>query len=64
MVDKNNTNSEDKMNEMNLDLNSDSLCEGSLYQIIILNQMIINLQSHPQEKKNQKKKYKKIILII
>ena len=34
MVDKNNTNSEDKMNQMNLDLNPDSLGEGSLYQII------------------------------
>ena len=34
MVDKNNTNSEDKMNQMNLDLNSDFLCEGSFCQII------------------------------
>ena len=34
MVDKNNTNSEDKMNQMNLDLNPDFLCEGSFCQII------------------------------
>ena len=34
MVDKNNTNSEDKMNQMNLDLNPDFLCEGRFCQII------------------------------
>ena len=34
MINKNNTNSEDKMNQMNLDLNPDFLGEGSLYQII------------------------------
>jgi len=31
MVDKNNTNSEDKMNQMNFDLNPDFLCEGSFF---------------------------------